>query len=151
MKAKQLLRPALLCCVVYPVVLVVLAVPLGCSPGDEGSDASDGTRAPVKQGSAGETSELGMIPELAATLENMDMPIANREGAAMAIGSFGLQEGVAPLVRAFGDPAPEVVVAAVTFLPDTDDAAALEALRALLSHPDTRVRAAAKVRLERMK
>ena len=49
-----------------------------------------------------------------------------------------------------GDPNPQIVLAAVEALPDTNDSAALDRLRAASQHSDRKVRAAAAARLEEL-
>lgn len=142
--------PSRLAAIFAALLALLLCLALsGCSD-DESSDPAAGSdaRSPLQPGDA-PASEL--VVELEAVLANEDLPIGNRVGAAMAIGSLGSAEGTAPLVRAFGYREPEIVIAAVESLPDTRDEDAIEALRELAtSHSNRGVRSAAKKRLKRM-
>jgi len=78
------------------------------------------------------------------------LPAEVRIFAIQQLGGAGSPEAIAALLLALLDTDGEVVAAAVAALPDTDDSTALDALRRATEHPDPKVSAAAKARLEQL-
>lgn len=148
MTRTTLLHPVFSLCVVG---LLSLGVAVGCSEdsaepaatGDVGSVTPAGTRP-------GDLPDDELARQLEGFANQQDLPMGNRVGAVMAIGTLSEQEAVAPLVRLLSSSEPQIVVAAVEALPDARDPAVMEALRGLLSQPDASVRDAAEARLKRL-
>ncbi len=78
------------------------------------------------------------------------VPAEMRIFAIQQLGKLGTPDTVAPITLALMDSDPQVVSAALAALPDTDDPAALEALRRASEHEDAKVRAAAEARLRKL-